>query len=238
MDVSYKTKAIILTRERRSSNSRVVVFSQDRGKLELVARGTDKLTSKLAAHIEPVSLSEIMVIRGKRQDYVGSAVSETAYRSLKRRWETAVTASVTLETAQAMIGGTEGDERIFSLLKAFLDALEEGSAYELKNIVLLQSATLLKLAAFLGFTPQLQRCAACNGKIAPAAVAFSPATGGLVCGSCAPATGATGMSIDAAKLIRLCLTDPLRTTVAVAASEAAVRETERAVKNWREYHLG
>lgn len=238
MDVSYKTKAIILTRERfMDSNSRVVAFSRERGRLELIARGTDKLTSKLAAHIEPASLSEIMVIRGKRQDYVGGAVTEAAYRALKGRFETALAAAATLTAVREMIGGTEPDERIFFLLKTFLELLEETAALLPTTILLLQTATLLKLSALLGFTPQLQTCAICGGVLMPTALAFSPAAGGLVCGSCPSEQGAIAMSADAVKVLRLCLQKPLAFFLNVTVPETALRQAEQAIKTWREYYI-
>lgn len=239
MDVSYKTKAIILARERLAeNNSRVVVFSQDRGKLELVARGTNKLSSKLAAHVEPVTLSEIMVIHGKRQDYVGSAVGEVAYRAVKGRFETAMAASLTLQTARELIGGTEKDERIFWLLKTYLDNLESQRTLRPLTVALLQQATVFKLMALLGFAPQLQRCTACGGTLDPAALAFSPAAGGLTCGRCTSAQPAVILSPDAVKILRLYAEKPLQFLLNVTVSEAAVRQAERAVAAWREYHLG
>lgn len=238
MDTSYKTKAIILTRDRLEAHSRVVVFSEDRGKLELVARGTDKLTSKLAAHVEPVSLAEIMVIRGKRQDYVGSAVQEAAYPQLKQRWETAVTASVTLELAHAMISGSEHDERIFALLKKFLETVDEAHAQPLPTIVSLQGAFLFKLMALLGFAPQLQRCASCQKPIAPTNPAFSMAAGGVVCASCSDRHRAIPLSVDAVKLLRIYLREPLSFLLSLTVAEDAIRQTERVIGEWREYHIG
>ena len=47
MEETYNTKAIILNRQPfRERDSRVTIFSLERGKLILVARGTKKITSK------------------------------------------------------------------------------------------------------------------------------------------------------------------------------------------------
>ena len=91
MEVSQKSKAIILKREAfLENNSRVFIYSQNFGKLDLVARGTQKISSKLAGHIEPLNLCEIMIIKGKQYNYLGSALCENSFLNIKNllflRW--------------------------------------------------------------------------------------------------------------------------------------------------------
>src|SRR3989338_10081061 len=84
MEVTYKTQGIILRREQYGENdSRVFVYTRNFGKLDLGARGTQKLLSKLAAHIEPLNLGEIMAVRGRQYDYLGSIVSENIFSGLR-----------------------------------------------------------------------------------------------------------------------------------------------------------
>ena len=84
MEETYRVKAIILNRQAfRENDVMVTVQSMDKGKLKLVARGVKKMQSKLAGHLEPLNLGDIMVVRGKQFNYVGSANAENCYANIK-----------------------------------------------------------------------------------------------------------------------------------------------------------
>ena len=56
MDETYNFEAIVLNRYAfRESDSRVILYSREKGKLELVARGTKKIKSKIS-YIELLNL--------------------------------------------------------------------------------------------------------------------------------------------------------------------------------------
>jgi DNA repair protein RecO (recombination protein O) len=84
MEPTFNTRAIILNRvDFRESDSRIICYSEDVGKLELVARGAKKLKSKSSGHIEPLTLSSIMVVKGKDVNYAGTATGENFYPDIK-----------------------------------------------------------------------------------------------------------------------------------------------------------
>ena len=84
MAESARSEAIIIKRnDWRENDSRVVLYTKNFGKLSLVARGVKKLSSKLAGHIEPISLVDAMILYGRSFDYLGSAVCQNAYFNLK-----------------------------------------------------------------------------------------------------------------------------------------------------------
>ncbi len=84
MEATYQIKAIILNRMAFSEDdTKVIIYSQTKGKLELVARGTKKIKSKLAGHVEPITLSDLMVVHGRQYDYVGNAVTQKSFANVK-----------------------------------------------------------------------------------------------------------------------------------------------------------
>ncbi|PIR93500.1 DNA repair protein RecO [Candidatus Falkowbacteria bacterium CG10_big_fil_rev_8_21_14_0_10_43_10] len=157
MEVTQKTKAIILRREFfNESDSRVFVYTQDFGKLDLIARGTQKLSSKLAAHIEPLNLAEIMIIKGRQYDYLGSCVSEEIFSGIKDNYEKSITAGEAVRAVDEIVKGEEKDERIFLMLKKFLETLNiAGSEAALFRLQILKNAFVLKLISILGYQPKL-----------------------------------------------------------------------------------
>ncbi|NBW29251.1 DNA repair protein RecO [bacterium] len=60
------SESIVLSRINYGDNDRIVtVITRDQGKIRLIAKGSRKLKSKLAAGIELFSVSEISFIKGK-----------------------------------------------------------------------------------------------------------------------------------------------------------------------------
>jgi DNA repair protein RecO (recombination protein O) len=151
MEDTYNTRAIILGRaDFRENDSRIICYSEDRGKLELVARGAKKVKSKLSGHIEPLTLVRLMVVSGKDLNYVGTATGENFYPHIKEDLEKIAIAGQALALVEKMTreGEVDGHEEIFNLLKDLLDDLESG-----QNKVSFEIFAQ-KLMAISGFSPE------------------------------------------------------------------------------------
>lgn len=57
----------------READRFYTVYTKDYGKLELLARGANKIKSKLAGHLEPGLLSNLMIASGKSWDILAQA---------------------------------------------------------------------------------------------------------------------------------------------------------------------
>ena len=214
MEETYNVKAIILNRKSFSEgDSRVIVYSRENGKLELTARGAKKIKSKSAGHLEPLNLSDIMVVRGRRYDYVGAAVSENCFSNIKNDLAKLAVAAQAVKIVDQAIRPGVVDEKIFELLEEYLEVLDTakkdffargGSALGEK---IFASFFVLKLLAELGHQPELSRCLSCVAKIQPGKNRFDLARGGLICGRCAKSGDSNQLAIsdDGIKLLRLAL---------------------------------
>jgi DNA repair protein RecO (recombination protein O) len=130
MEQTYNTRAIILNRlDFREHDSRIICYSADRGKLELVARGAKKLKSKSSGHLEPLTLTRLMVVAGKDYNYAGTALGENFYSEIKNNLDKIFTASEAVKLVEKMTreGEVDNHAEIFKLLKDFLDELEKKS---------------------------------------------------------------------------------------------------------------
>lgn len=166
MDVTIKTKGIILRRERfLEDHSRVFIYTKDFGKIDLIARGTAKPLSKLAAHIEPLNICDLMVVKGKQYDYLGSCVSEQVFYNLKSHLDTSMVAGAIMHITDSLIKESEKDERIFFMLKQFLTILNDTAVISKNSLSILQTAFVFKLIAMLGYQPQLTTGIIGNKKI-------------------------------------------------------------------------
>ena len=202
MEPTYFTQAIILTRRPFRENDVVVtVYSADKGKLELAGRGVKKISSKLAAHLEPITLSNIMVVRGRQLDYVGAAGSLTCFARLKNNFGKIAVAGRAASVFNQITKPGQADYQAFALLLGFLRFLDQ--AGEKENYDLFFYFFLFKFLAVLGHKPELFYCLACRQKIKMVS-RFSLAKGGLVCPFCPSLKGLT-ISADCIKVLRLIL---------------------------------
>jgi DNA repair protein RecO (recombination protein O) len=133
MEATYRTKAIILDRQLcGEADSRLIAYSWDKGKLELTARGAAKLSSKLAGHLEPFNLVEMMVIVGKGFDYAGAADNLASAQNLKKDFDKLSAGALVLSLYKKMIKPGVADRKIFLLLAQFiywLNAIEASPLY-------------------------------------------------------------------------------------------------------------
>lgn len=204
MEETYNIKALILNRKPFSEDgSRVTVYSENLGKLELVARGTKKIKSKLAGHLEPISLVEIMVVRGKQYNYIGTVVSKDCYVKIKNNFAKIKAAGQAIKVFNLIIKLGQSDQDIFHLLKNYFDFLAGASAKT--DYDFFAQLFVLKLLVKLGHKPELYNCVNCHKKISPSGNKFDLTRGGLVCAKCSGHNQLMQLTIsdDCIKLLRL-----------------------------------
>ncbi len=187
MDETRRSMAIILNRsDYRENDSLNTVYSRDFGKLVLVARGTKKNKSKLAGHLEPISLADILIIKGKGFDYVGSALTRNAFLNLKEDLNKIYYAGRAVNWFNRLIKDAVPDERLFLLLNRWLEVLDNYPATEFakESGELYFAFFALKLMAELGYKPEMYECLNCRQPIEPGKNYFNLKNGGLVCNPC------------------------------------------------------
>lgn len=242
MEATYNTKAIILTRQPfREHDSRVAAYSPDFGKIDLVVRGARKIGSKLAGHLEPISLVRIMVVRGKRYDYIGGVAGEESFAAIKSDLNRIFHAGRIIAAFNALIRGSEKDEMIFDLLLEYLFALNNiGAAPDCGP---LDDFFTVKLLAAMGYRPELSACVVCRREIGTESGHFNFADGGVMCAKCAGVRtgGATaGKALSARSIIAL--KTSFHNALAAAGSASMDIDTRKEisyiVNSFRDYHFG
>lgn len=83
MNTDLRTEAIVLKRTNYGETDRIVNFLTPSGRVNALAKGVRREKSRLASGIEPFSLSEIVVHKGKGElDILTSAKSKEFYRGI------------------------------------------------------------------------------------------------------------------------------------------------------------
>ena len=146
----YNLSAIILKRQPfKEDDLLVTVYSREKGKIILQAKGAKKILSKLAGHLEPLSLSYLNVVDGRSIDQLIGAAMLQSYGKIKTDIDKLSAAGWFLNLLDQQTMENHPDPRIFLLTRKYLDFLEQKSQdYEIAKL-----AAGFKLLHLLGLNP-------------------------------------------------------------------------------------
>lgn len=235
----YKTEGVVLRSMRLREADRIVhLYTAARGRVGAVVKGVRRSRSRFGGRLEPFFRLDLVLYEGRGELHtITQAEAVEWYPRMRERHATLSAAAAAGESVLRLFGEGEGNPAAYNLLCNELRLLDsQPEAAGPSN----QLAFRLKLLLAAGFVPELSSCAACGGPVgAPsgeaggaAAVRFSAAAGGVLCGECEGAGFAlapAALSFMAAALGR-----PLRE--APAAERATVSQVDRAVAETLEYH--
>lgn len=129
MPQTMSTPAISLAyRPWKEQDLLVTVYTLEQGKVELMVKSGRRLTSKMAAHLEPFTLLELMIIEGKGLPTAAAASSRNCYASLKNDYDKLVAAGFAIRHFNRLVREGQRDDKLFHLLADFFALLNEVEA--------------------------------------------------------------------------------------------------------------
>lgn len=177
----------------------VTVFTAEHGKVRAVAKGARRSTSRLVGHVEPLTLSQMSIARGRELDIISQAEVTDGFAGLKDDL-TSVTRG--LYVAELLDGFGPEDSpspALFRLAVSVLSALPEASNPEVALRYF--EFHLLRLN---GMLPELYQCVECRQEVLPDAHRYSLNLGGVLCPACSPLEAQVRpLSLRAMKVLRL-----------------------------------
>ena len=202
MSLYYRTKGVILKKDDRSEADRVfTVFTNEFGKLDVVARAVRKINSKLRAGIDICHLSEIEFIQGKFYKTLTDSSVIERFSNISQHPEKLNTYCKVTELIDRYVNGQEKDEGIFNLLNETLTRLNSQTSPSL-----IYHHFFWNFFSTLGYRPEIYKCAACREKLNPYSIYFSNKEGGVICKNCLSSDReAKKINSDVVKVIRLFL---------------------------------
>jgi len=119
-----KTEAIILDSADLGETDRLLTtYTQQLGKVRVLAKGVKKLQSKLRSHIEPLSYVSLILVEGKNCLILKDAVLLDQFLSIRKDLKKTKYAWKVVEIIEQLIVGEEQDEDIWKLLLITFDNL-------------------------------------------------------------------------------------------------------------------
>lgn len=159
-----KTKAIVLfKKDFNDYDSLVYFYTLDFGKISLIARGIKRPSAKLSGHLEPFNLVDLMIIKGRERDYVGSAISEDSFLNIKDNYLKTFLAGSAIKLLKDFTFPNQSDFNIFLVLKDFLLTLNslESNDDVIKSLFIFFK---IKFFAILGYDFDFSICSLCGQK--------------------------------------------------------------------------
>jgi len=234
MEETYNIQAIVLKRQDfRENDSKIIIYSLEKGKLELVARGAKKISSKLSGHIEPIGLVRIMAVRGKQYDYVGGAVSKDSFQKIKNDLDKIKSSGEVINIFLKLIKEEEKNLDIYNLIKSFFEIFNRKD-FEKNNF--LTSIFLLKLLSYIGYSPELFNCVICKKKIQPNGNKFSISRGGVVCKNCQAKDSLT-ISDNSIKIMRFIINNNLEKIIKIKTTKQQISEIRNIVNSFVDFQI-
>jgi len=232
----YKTQSLILKRKNFREDDRIfTVFTENFGKLELMARGTRKIKSKLAGSLEPFFLVNLMFAKGRNFDQITGSEIIQSFINIRQNSFSLKTAGYLAEIVNQLTKLGHKDEKIFNFLKKNLEYLNKKT---FKPSSYFNQALSLQFISHLGFEPELYKCLNCHKKVALEKNYFSYRKGGIICSKCQNNTqGVIAISNSAIKLMRLFLEKDLDQIAMIKYNKNLHQETKNIINDFLRYHL-
>jgi DNA repair protein RecO (recombination protein O) len=225
----YRAQCIVLKRMDLGEADRIVtLYSRDHGKLRAVAKGVRRTTSRSAGHLEPFTLTDVLLAVGRELDVVSQADTLLSFRNVREDVVLTSHGYYLVELTDALTGDRLENAAVFDALVEGFTAL--GRRQDARLVVM---TFVLRLLDALGFRPELRECVNCRATIEPGANAFSATLGGVLCPNCGPREiSSRPIQTDRLKLLRyLQLADGRRF---VSVPEAVSRDAELILRDYAE----
>lgn len=212
--MTYKTKAIVLKSKDWPRGARLYTLYTERfGKIYGVAAGVQKIKSKVAGHLQPFTIVEVMMAKGRKFDRLAQSRYVRGYHSFSQDFQSYIRGSYVLELIDRLTDEGIADYQVWQLLEQLFEEMHEQSLWalnafgeEMKKTDLLIRYFALKILDLYGVRPELYACLNCKHSIQEGEVYFSLSQSGVYCHSCSrDRPEARQVNTDFIKLIRAVL---------------------------------
>lgn len=139
---------VLSRRDFREYDQMVTLYTKEKGKVEVLAKGIKKINSKNSASLMPFSLLEAEIVPGREIDHLVRAQSVKFFKNIYSDLDKIALAGYLIEILDQALAGPEKDEKIFDLLVGFLEFINSA---EKINSLNLATGFILKLWHCLGF---------------------------------------------------------------------------------------
>lgn len=203
---TYRAVGLIL-RKSPSGEADLVssLYTREYGKLDVLARGARRLTSKLIGHFEPLTLIRLSIARGRTLHIVAEAEVVNAFPDVKANYASVARGLHVAELIDGFSASSASNPQVLNLALQTLEAIgKQSAAYDELALDLPLRYFDLQLLQLSGFLPELYQCVECGDELEPERHRFAAGAGGALCPDCGPPDVVVRpLSLPALKVLRL-----------------------------------
>ncbi|MFN8446456.1 MAG: DNA repair protein RecO [Caldilineaceae bacterium] len=185
-DRLYRTHALILRRRDQGDADRILtLYSPEHGKLEVIAKGVRKTTSRKAGHLELFTHVMLLMAQARTWDIVSEVTTVESFRHLRNDLDAIGRASYVCELLDAFAESDDENGPLWELVLMILRTLDQSATPETPTDPgLLMRWFELRLLGITGFQPQIFQCVECQEPLQPIVNYLSIEEGGVFCPKC------------------------------------------------------
>ena len=147
--------AIVLARKNwREFDQMASLYTRELGKVEVLAKGIKKITSKNSSNLEILSLAEVEIAQGKEVDHLTKVQSVKIFKNIYSDFDKIFIANYAAKLVDANILAQEKDESVFNLIISFLEFLNSAKQINSLNLA---TGFIFKLWHCLGFSVEEEK---------------------------------------------------------------------------------
>jgi DNA repair protein RecO (recombination protein O) len=228
----YHTEGVVLRRVDFGEADRIIiVFTPGRGKLETIARGVRRLTSRRAGHLEPLTRTRLLLAQGRQLDVVTQAEALDLFPNVRSDLERTAAGFYLAELVDRFTEPQQPNVNLYRHLVTGLTLLDQGHQADL-----VRRYFEMRLLDVVGFRPELYRCVECSRDLRPVTNYFSPAAGGVLCLDCGGRNRT--VTVGALKVLRFIQSAPTYEQIARLRVPAGImRELELLLRDYLRFLL-
>ena len=237
--MEYRYNSIVLGKKEVGETDRLyTLYTQEQGKIRVMAKGVRKPEAKLAGQLENLSLALIIINKTRGMGRVSSAVAEDVFAALREQYEVLLLVSQCLSILEKFVDMEEPDEALFTLTKKYLIQADElAKEKKTERVRLLSQVFLFQLFSHLGYHIETHISVQSGVKLRTGERHFfSPKAGGVL-------TEAESREFkesfyiqeNTIKLMRLFATNDLRPCMKIQVNEQDMRELEMVTRRFADW---
>lgn len=150
---TYQTHGIILKKtDHNESDQLFSIYTESKGKILALGRGTKKIQSKLNSSLQYLALLNLMIASGKNYDHLAGVELIKSFSNITNDFKKIILASFSLELVEKLTKRSLPDIKIFNLLLKYLQVINDHS-FTNQEWQMIKQAFVVKLLSLLGFQP-------------------------------------------------------------------------------------
>lgn len=171
-------------RDAGESDQLISLYTEDGGKISVLAKGVKKITSKNSSNLSEFCLADVELAGGREINRLTKVRPVNFFPKIRVNLQKSMLAGYLISLTDSLTLSGNKDEKLFKLLQKSLFFLEDETNV---RVVDMASSFLLNLCRILGFGIETHRCGSCGSVLGKKEAArLDIAAGAFLCANCMP----------------------------------------------------